>query len=128
MAGTRESSQGNFSITQTNWKKNPWTLRVPEQLFLLFQRVEHVDRGALLQAVGLEGRKHVDELQKDLAYVHCQEIIISLRSNHMRENGQRLAYSHRQVTVVHYCVYKICQYSQTGLSTAVMASDETFPT
>lgn len=72
MAGSRESSQSNFPITQTNRKNNPCTLCVPEQFFLLLQRVEHVDRGGLLQAVGLEGRQHVDELQKDLAYVHCQ--------------------------------------------------------
>jgi len=62
MAGTGKSSQSYFSATQ----------RVPEQFFLLLQRVEHVHRGGLLQAVGLEGRQHVDELQKDLTDVHRQ--------------------------------------------------------
>lgn len=72
MAGTRESSQSSVPITQTNWKNNPCTLSAPEQFFLLLQRVEHVDRGGLLQAVGLEGGEHVDELQEDLSNVHCQ--------------------------------------------------------
>lgn len=86
MAETRESSQSNFSITWTNRKQNPCTVCVPEQFFLLLQRVEQVDCGGLLQAVGLEGRQHVDELQKDLSYVHGQQILISLRSHHMRAN------------------------------------------
>lgn len=94
MAGTTESSQSNSSIRQTNWKKNPCTLCVPEQFFFLLQRIEHVDRGGLLQAVGLEGRQHVDELQKDLSYVHCQQILITLRSNHIRANGQCSSYLH----------------------------------
>jgi len=52
----------------------------PEQLLLLLQRVEHGDRGGLLQAVCLEGRQHVDELQKDLSDVGTQQIFISLGS------------------------------------------------
>lgn len=51
---------------------------IPEELFLLLQRVEHVDGGGLLQAVGLEGRQHVDELQEDLADVHGQQVVVAL--------------------------------------------------
>ncbi|TNN36021.1 hypothetical protein EYF80_053805 [Liparis tanakae] len=53
------------------------------------QRVEHGDRGGLLQAVGLEGRQHVDELQKDLSDVGSQQIFISLGS---KVNGQLMKY------------------------------------
>lgn len=57
---------------------------IPEELFLLLQRVEHVDGGGLLQAVGLEGRQHVDELQEDLADVHGQQVIVALGGSQQR--------------------------------------------
>lgn len=58
--------------------QNRGGIPIPEELFLLLQRVEHVDGGGLLQAVGLEGRQHVDELQEDLADVHGQQVVVTL--------------------------------------------------
>ena len=68
------------------------SLRLPEQLLLLLQGVEKVDRGGLLQAVGLEGRQHVDKLQEDLPDAHRQQVLVPLpsrvqRVTHTRPHG-----------------------------------------
>ena len=60
------------------------SLGLPEQLLLLLQGVEQVDGGGLLQAVGLEGRQHVDKLQEDLPDAHRQQVLVTLPSRVQR--------------------------------------------
>ena len=95
------------------------SLSLPEQLLLLLQGVEQVDGGGLLQAVGLEGRQHVDKLQEDLPDAHRQQVLVTLppRTHRVQYVMHMTSWSHTSVPLngrscymasMLYNVYAVC--------------------